>query len=90
MQLSLLLCLIVGAISYQFYFVGAMENWGLITYRESYLLVDPENTSAVQKQLIALTVGHEIPHQWLAIWSQWYVHVFFVCCVKYILFFSSA
>jgi puromycin-sensitive aminopeptidase len=64
MQSSLLLCLIIGTISYQFYFVGAMENWGLITYRETCLLVDPENTSTVQKQWIALTVGHEIAHQW--------------------------
>lgn len=64
MQLSVLLCIIVGAISYQFNFVGAMENWGLITYRETCLLVDPENTSTVQKQWIALTVGHEIAHQW--------------------------
>jgi hypothetical protein len=64
MQLSLLLCRLVGAVSYQFNFVGAMENWGLITYRETCLLVDPENTSTVQKQWIALTVGHEIAHQW--------------------------
>lgn len=39
---------------------GAMENWGLVTYRESYLVVDPENTSAVRKQWIALIVGHEL------------------------------
>ena len=64
MQLNLLLRHIVGAISYKFNFVGAMENWGLITYRETCLLVDPENTSTVQKQWIALTVGHEIAHQW--------------------------
>lgn len=28
------------------------------------LLVDPENTSVIRKQTIALTVGHEIAHQW--------------------------
>lgn len=43
---------------------GAMENWGLVTYRESFVLVDPENTSLNRKQSIALTVGHEIAHQW--------------------------
>lgn len=43
---------------------SAMENWGLITYRETLLLVDPNNTSLLKKQHIALTVGHEIAHQW--------------------------
>ena len=43
---------------------GAMENWGLITYRESCLLLDPENTSTMRKQFIALIVGHEVAHQW--------------------------
>lgn len=28
------------------------------------VLVDPENTSLIRKQSIALTVGHEIAHQW--------------------------
>ena len=46
------------------YSVGAMENWGLITYRETALLVDPENSSARIKQWVALVVGHELAHQW--------------------------
>lgn len=29
--------------------VGAMENWGLITYREVRVLVDPKNTSLSRK-----------------------------------------
>ncbi|MBI2588700.1 M1 family metallopeptidase [Candidatus Saccharibacteria bacterium] len=43
---------------------GAMENWGLITYRESILLVDPKKTSIESKQLTALVVTHEIAHMW--------------------------
>ncbi|XP_033222097.1 puromycin-sensitive aminopeptidase-like isoform X2 [Belonocnema kinseyi] len=43
---------------------GGMENWGHITFREICLLVDPENTSAIRKQRIALIIGHEIAHQW--------------------------
>ena len=43
---------------------GAMENWGLVTYRETALLIDPENSSAKTRQWVALVVGHEIAHQW--------------------------
>ena len=32
--------------------------------RERLLLVDPVNSSAFTKQLVALVVGHEIAHQW--------------------------
>lgn len=34
-----------------------MENWGLVTYRETALLVDPHNTSSNVKQWVALVVG---------------------------------
>lgn len=56
---------------------GAMENWGLITYRETFLLVDPENTSLIRKQSIALTVGHEIAHQWFGnlVTMDWWTHL---------------
>lgn len=43
---------------------GAMENWGLITYRESTLLVDPRNSSVSQRQYVAAVVTHELSHQW--------------------------
>lgn len=43
---------------------GAMENWGLITYREIALLLDPKNPSQSAKELIALVVAHETSHQW--------------------------
>ncbi|XP_050529009.1 puromycin-sensitive aminopeptidase isoform X2 [Daktulosphaira vitifoliae] len=56
---------------------GAMENWGLVTYRESCLLVDPANTSAVRKQWIALVVGHELAHQWFGnlVTMEWWTHL---------------
>lgn len=56
---------------------GAMENWGLVTYRETYLLVDPANTSLIRKQSIALTVGHEIAHQWFGnlVTMEWWTHL---------------
>ena len=36
--------------------MGAMENWGLVTFRETTVLVDPENTSAKAKQWIAIGI----------------------------------
>ncbi|KAI5132808.1 hypothetical protein NEAUS06_0354 [Nematocida ausubeli] len=43
---------------------GAMENWGLVTYRSSSLLYREESTSEIQKVYIAETVCHELAHQW--------------------------
>ena len=42
---------------------GAMENWGLVTYREVYLLVD-DNSTVKSRQNVALVVAHELAHQW--------------------------
>ncbi|XP_037921805.1 aminopeptidase N-like isoform X1 [Hermetia illucens] len=43
---------------------GAMENWGLVTYKEDYLLYN-EGQSTTQTQIrIALTIAHEFGHQW--------------------------
>lgn len=43
---------------------GAMENWGVVTYRETALLVDSELSSFAQKMQTSRTVCHEIAHQW--------------------------
>uniref|UniRef100_A0A4Y0BN47 Aminopeptidase n=2 Tax=Anopheles funestus TaxID=62324 RepID=A0A4Y0BN47_ANOFN len=43
---------------------GAMENWGLITYRESSLLYVPEDATSLQQQRIATIIAHELAHQW--------------------------
>jgi aminopeptidase N len=45
-------------------FGGAMENWGGITYYESVLLFDPENSSNGTKQDIFAVIAHEMAHQW--------------------------
>ena len=42
---------------------GAMENWGLILYRETALLYDPEVNSASNKQRVSVVVSHELAHQ---------------------------
>lgn len=43
---------------------GAMENWGLITYRIVDLLLDEKTSGASMKERIAETVQHELAHQW--------------------------
>uniref|UniRef100_A0A7S1B8F5 Aminopeptidase n=1 Tax=Corethron hystrix TaxID=216773 RepID=A0A7S1B8F5_9STRA len=44
--------------------MGAMENWGLVTYREVELLIDPVMASSAQKQRVCIVVTHELAHQW--------------------------
>ncbi|KFV46642.1 Glutamyl aminopeptidase, partial [Tyto alba] len=43
---------------------GAMENWGLITYRETNLLYDPNESATSNKQRVAAVIAHELVHQW--------------------------
>ena len=42
---------------------GAMENWGLITYRETAMLYQPGVSSEGNKQRVAVVVSHELAHQ---------------------------
>ncbi|KAI8928792.1 peptidase family M1-domain-containing protein [Entophlyctis helioformis] len=43
---------------------GAMENWGLITFRDTALLYDPAKGTATEKQRVGTVVAHELAHQW--------------------------
>lgn len=56
---------------------GAMENWGLVTYREVALLIDETSSSAAAKQHVALVVGHELAHQWFGnyVTMEWWTHL---------------
>ncbi|KAK3890636.1 hypothetical protein Pcinc_005432 [Petrolisthes cinctipes] len=55
---------------------GAMENWGLILYKESRLLHDPKKSSAKSKLRTGTIIAHELAHQWFgnlvtpAWWSE--------------------
>lgn len=44
--------------------MGAMENWGAVTYRESALLYDEKHSSLGNKQRVAIVIAHELAHQW--------------------------
>ena len=44
--------------------MGAMENWGLVTYREVDLMIDAQKASSQQRQRVAIVVAHELAHQW--------------------------
>jgi puromycin-sensitive aminopeptidase len=47
---------------------GAMENAGLVTFREAALLLDPGTASLGVKKRVAEVVTHELAHQWFGNW----------------------
>ncbi|MCL2869431.1 M1 family metallopeptidase [Candidatus Saccharibacteria bacterium] len=53
---------------------GAMENWGLVTYRESAMLVDEKLTSISTRRYVLTVITHELSHQWFGnlVTMQWW------------------
>ncbi|XP_076459328.1 puromycin-sensitive aminopeptidase-like [Babylonia areolata] len=57
--------------------IGAMENWGLVIYREAALLVDFKKSSLLAREYVALIVAHELAHNWFGnlVTMEWWTHL---------------
>jgi len=45
------------------FMAGAMEDWGLVSFRSAYLIYDGQLSTIDQKRQVTLVIAHELAHQ---------------------------